>query len=264
MAVNSFYFFTSGARSIRWCAREPLPAAHTCGPATSAARSAGPRRIGAILPPSQLLPGRREHDQDVSLSAAARVLDLGKPMKRLRTFIALAWVLPASALAQGAQPAPPSRLWIVAGGASGTLRGHCQECAQDFPFRSWRRPRRQCRLPSQSASGRRGRPAVDAVANESGRIRATAIDAVAQFRPWESKGFFVKGGAGMAFVRNWVRTIGPNPDDSKALAVVIGGGWEFNPKGPLGLQLFAMQHCRRSTARSPTSPATSGRWELPS
>ena len=78
--------------------------------------------------------------------------------------------------------------------------------------------------------------------NESGRIRATALDAVAQFRPWGSKGFFVKGGAGMAFVRNWVHTLGPHPDDSKALAVVIGGGWEFHPKGRLGLQLFAMQH----------------------
>jgi hypothetical protein len=52
----------------------------------------------------------------------------------------------------------------------------------------------------------------------------------------------VKGGAGMAFVRNWIQTVGPNPDDQKALAVVFGGGWEFNPKGRLGLQLFAMQH----------------------
>jgi hypothetical protein len=47
----------------------------------------------------------------------------------------LAWLIPTLALAQNAQPAPPSRLWIVAGGASGTLRGHCQDCAQDFPFR---------------------------------------------------------------------------------------------------------------------------------
>lgn len=38
------------------------------------------------------------------------------------------------------------------------------------------------------------------------------------------------------------RTLGPNPDDQKALSVVYGGGWEFNPTGPLGLQLFAMQH----------------------
>ena len=52
----------------------------------------------------------------------------------------------------------------------------------------------------------------------------------------------MKGGAGMPFVRNWVLTLGPNPDDQKALAVVYGGGWEFKSKGALGLQLFAMQH----------------------
>jgi len=67
-------------------------------------------------------------------------------MKRFWIFVAFAWLIPAEALAQGAPPAPPtlpqgtqaaplSRLWIVAGGASGTLRGHCQDCEQDFPFR---------------------------------------------------------------------------------------------------------------------------------
>jgi hypothetical protein len=48
----------------------------------------------------------------------------------------LASLIPAPALAQDTPlPAPPSRLWIVAGGASGTLRGHCQDCEEDFPFR---------------------------------------------------------------------------------------------------------------------------------
>ena len=166
-------------------------------------------------------------------------------MKFLWISVVLAWLLPASALAQDVQPAPPSspsRLWIVAGGASGTLRGHCQDCAQDFPFRH--------AGAVVGNAGYRVSSRMDVGAdlfwtqwhNESGRIRATAIDAIAQFRPWGSKGFFVKGGAGMAFVRNWVQTLGPHPDDSKALAVVIGGGWEFNPKGPFGVQLFATQH----------------------
>ena len=46
----------------------------------------------------------------------------------------------------------------------------------------------------------------------------------------------------MAFVRNWVQTIGPHPDNQKALAVVFGGGWEFRTTGRLGLQLMATQH----------------------
>ena len=163
-------------------------------------------------------------------------------MRSVWTCAVLVWLIPVPVLAQGAQGEPPSRLWIVAGGASGTLRGHCQDCEADFPFRHG---------PALVGNaGYRVNSRVDVGAdvfwmqwsNDSGKIRATAFDAVAQFRPWESKGFFVKGGAGMALVRNWVRTLGPHPDDSKALALVLGTGWEFNRKGPLGLQLFAMQH----------------------
>jgi len=179
---------------------------------------------------------------------------------------AVVWLMPASALAQEAQATPPSRLWIVAGVASGTLRGHCQDCAQDFPFRHG---------PAiLGNAGYRVSPRMDVGAdvfwmqwhNESGHIRATAIDAVAQFRPWASKGFFVKGGAGMAFVRNWVQTIGPHPDDSKALAVVFGGGWEFNTKSRLGLQLFAMQHVGAlgdlQTTSGPVADVTGNFWSL--
>ena len=154
----------------------------------------------------------------------------------------LVWLIPAAALAQNAAPEPSSRLWIVAGGASGTLRGHCRECEEDFPFRHG---------PALVGNaGYRVNSRLDVGAdlfwmqwkNESGRIRVTSIAAATQFRPWESKGFFIKGGAGMALVRNWVHTLGPNPDNSKALAVLIGGGWEFKTKSRLGLQLFAMQH----------------------
>jgi hypothetical protein len=171
-----------------------------------------------------------------------------------------------SAVAQEAQPEPPSRLWIVAGAGSGTLRGHCQDCAQDFPFRHG--------PVFTGNAGYRVSPRTDVGGevfwmqwrNDSGRIRATAIEAIAQFRPWTSKGFFVKGGAGMAFVRNWVQTLGPNPDNQKALAVVFGSGWEFKPKGRLGLQLFAMQHIGAvgdlQTANGPIADITANFWSL--
>ena len=177
----------------------------------------------------------------------------------------LALLIPASAFAQDTTT-PPSRLWIVAGAASGTLRGHCQDCEQDFPFRHGG--------VLTGNVGRRLSPRVDVGAdvfwmqwgNESGRIRATAIEAVGQFRPWTSKGFFVKGGAGMAFVRNWVQTLGPNPDDSKALAVMFGGGWEFNPNGPVGLQLFASQYVGAlgdlQTVNGPVADVTGNFWSV--
>jgi hypothetical protein len=178
----------------------------------------------------------------------------------------LACLIPASVMAQDPQPEQASRLWIVAGGGSGTLRGHCPDCGAEFPFRHGG--------AVVGNAGYRVNSRVDVGAdvfwmqwrNDSGRIRATAIDAVAQFRPWESKGFFVKGGAGMAFVRNWVQTLGPNPDDSKALAVVIGSGWEFKTKSRFGLQLFAMQHVGAlgdlQTINGPVADVTGNFWSL--
>ena len=178
----------------------------------------------------------------------------------------LVWLIAAPAGAQDAPPANASRLWIVAGAAPATLRGHCQDCAQDFPFRHGG--------AVLGNAGYRVSPRIDVGAdvfwmqwrNDSGRIRATAIDAVAQFRPWASKGFFVKGGAGMAFVRNWVQTVGPHPENQKALAVVFGGGWEFRPKGRVGLQLMATQHVGAlgdlQTASGAVADVTANFWSL--
>ena len=186
-------------------------------------------------------------------------------MKRLWMCV-LVWLVPAPALAQNAPPAEASKLWIVAGAASGTLRGHCQDCGQEFPFRHGPAIAGNAgyRVSARTDVG------VDVFwmqwRNDSGRIRATAIDAVAQFRPWISKGFFVKGGAGMALVRNWVQTIGPNPDDSKALSVVFGGGWVFRPEERVGLQLFAMQHVGAlgdlQTINGPVADVTGNFWSV--
>jgi hypothetical protein len=154
-------------------------------------------------------------------------------------------LVPAMAFAQ-APPSQPagvtSRLWVVAGGAFATLRGDCQECEQDFPYR-------------HSGAvlvdiGYRANPRMDAgvevfwmpIDTSQGTIRTTHIDAVAQFRPWASHGFFLKGGAGMAFVRNWVDTLSPDSFNEKGLSVLIGGGWVVRPTARLGLQLFATQH----------------------
>ena len=174
-------------------------------------------------------------------------------MRRLGISVQLAWLIPAPALAQDKLPVLTSRLWIVAGAASGTVRGDCQDCEQDFPFHH--------AAAVVGNAGYRVSPRLDVGAdlfwmkwrNDSGEIRATAIDAVAQFRPWGSKGFFAKGGAGMSFIRNWVRTIGPNPDVSKALAVLSGGGWEFDLKG-----VSACSSLR--AARQRTRRPADGRW----
>ena len=171
-------------------------------------------------------------------------------MRRHAVRLLLSWLLllaPVGALAQAPQPAPAggnqiSRLWIVAGGASATLRGDCQECEEDYPYRS--------SGALVGNAGYRVTPRMDVgvelfwmpVDTEFGNVRSTHVDAIAQFRPWGGQGFFVKGGAGMAFVRNWVDVLGPDAQNQKALSVVIGGGWEFWRDRRVGFQFFALQH----------------------
>jgi hypothetical protein len=165
--------------------------------------------------------------------------------------LALILILTRAAGAQPAAQAPPgdatgvggsSRAWFVAGTAFATVRGDCQTCEGDYPYR-------------HSASvlaniGFQVNPRMDVgaevfwmpVDTADGRVNTTHIDAVTQFRPWASQGFFVKGGAGMAFLRNWVDAVGPDAINSKNLSVVIGAGWVLRPTARLGLQLFGAQH----------------------
>jgi hypothetical protein len=177
-----------------------------------------------------------------------------KPLLRLAAVVCSAGVVclvPASAGAQPVAPpasagvaaaSEPSNLWLVAGIASTTMRGDCQTCESDYPYRH---------AGSVLADiGYRVNERMDVAAEifwvasgtTDGRIRTTHLDAVAQFRPWGSQGFFLKGGAGMVFVRNWVDATGPDAFNSKAFSVVIGGGWVFRPASRIGLQLFATQH----------------------
>jgi hypothetical protein len=153
-------------------------------------------------------------------------------------------LVPAAAAAQStAATTPlPSRLWLTGGGGFATLHGDCQTCEADYPYRhgsSW-----------LMNAGYRVNTRMDVgselfwvpIDTTQGNIRTTHFDAVAQFRPWASKGFFMKGGAGMAYVRNWVDIFGTDSINSKALSLVIGAGWEFKGPGRFGLQTFASQH----------------------
>lgn len=147
-------------------------------------------------------------------------------------------LIPAPCAAQAGE----SRLWLVAGGASATVRGDCQTCEEDYPYRNGG--------GVLVNAGYRANPRMDVGAEifwvpmetESGSTRSTHFDAVAQFRPWRTQGFFLKGGAGMAFVRNWVDTLGSDAINSKALSVVVGGGWVFRPEHRVGVELFVSQH----------------------
>jgi hypothetical protein len=151
--------------------------------------------------------------------------------------------LPNLAGAQFApQPSSSSNLWLVAGGGFSTLRGDCQTCEEDYPYRHGG--------SILANAGYRVTERMDVgaevfwmpVNRPQGTIRTTHFDAVAQFRPWRSQGFFLKGGAGLALVRNWVDVTAADPINSKAFSLVIGGGWAFRPARRFGAQVYVSQH----------------------
>jgi hypothetical protein len=85
---------------------------------------------------------------------------------------------------------------------------------------------------------------VPATSRDGVDIRTTFLLAAAQFRPWSSRGFFVKGAMGMAFVRNFVygETGTVPPITSKALGVSYAAGWAFRRSDRIGIQVFGAQH----------------------
>lgn len=159
----------------------------------------------------------------------------------LRRALVIAIVLSALPASGSAQQAG-SKLWIVAGGGSSTVRGDCQTCEDDYPYRHGG--------SVLGNIGMRVSPRVDVgaevlwvpVDTAAGQIRVTHVDAVGQFRPWKTRGFFLKTGAGMGFARNWIDTLGSDAINQKGLSVVIGGGWVFRAEQRVAFQFFASQH----------------------
>ena len=159
-------------------------------------------------------------------------------------------VLLVSAGVASAQTATPSssssggwKPWVVAGGSSTTLLGDCTDCPADTYIHdggvlaivgSPLTPRTDIGVevfwvPSSSAAGE--------------PINSTYVMGTLQFRPWGSKGFFVRLSSGMAFVRNWVvETDTSTSFTSKAFALEVGAGWEWRFARRLGTQVFGSQH----------------------
>ncbi len=176
------------------------------------------------------------------------------PLRLLLCGVVLLWLAPAAAQAQSSTaasqppaadtaPADPGNFWFGVGGAYVVRRGDCTTCEQDFPFLN--------DMGLLIDVGRRINPQMDVAAevywtptsSSDDRANVTHLDAIAQYRLWKSHGFFLKGGAGMALVRNWVDVTGGGDSvRSKAFSVVIGGGWHFHATERFSAQIFATQH----------------------
>jgi hypothetical protein len=161
--------------------------------------------------------------------------------------------VPLVARAQATPPAnsdvtEQSRMWLVLGGASTTFRGDCQEdCvahgtgdyihASSVQAIAGTRVNRKMDIGAEASW-------VPATSRDGVDIRTTFLLAAAQFRPWQSQGFFVRGGMGMAFVRNFVygQSGAQPPITSKALGLGYAAGWAFRRSDRVGLQVFGSQH----------------------
>lgn len=164
---------------------------------------------------------------------------------------AVADAQPATAASSTAAPAAPakdpsafSRLWIVGGGASTSLLGDCTDC-EERPY-----------THTGSVTGIVGR-ALNRRLDVGGElmflpttmpsgddVRITFLMASTQFRPWVGKGFFVRGGMGMAFITNWLATLENTspPLRSRAFCLGLGTGWEWSAGRRGGAQIYAAQH----------------------
>lgn len=161
----------------------------------------------------------------------------------LTSLMAIAASPAAGQTPQGEGDGDASKVAVVAGTTFTTMRAGCQTCEQEFPYRHTGGVFGAVRYRPTTRMDVGGEVLWAPATTESGdRIRTTHVDAVAQFRPWESKGFFIKGGAGIAFIRNWVDIPGASATWSKALSVEIGGGWAFRRSSRIGVEVFAAQH----------------------
>jgi hypothetical protein len=164
--------------------------------------------------------------------------------------VALIGVTPLMARAQSAAAdgVNQSPVWIVLGATTTTLRGDCQEdCvahgtgdylhAGSFIANVGARVNRKMDAGVEVSW-------VPATARDGSAVRSTFLLAAAQFRPWDSQGFFLKGGMGMTFVRNFIYdgTGTLPPITSKALGLSYAAGWAFRRDARIGWQVFGAQH----------------------
>ena len=175
------------------------------------------------------------------------------PKTRLSAALAFALLcltpVVAAAQTQPTTLADQSGMWIVAGGTSTTMRGDCQEDCVAHGTGAYLHTGSLLgivgfRVNPQMNAGVEVSwvPAESAAAGDD--VRSTFILATSQFRPWQTRGFFLSAGMGMAFIRNFAYdgTGTLPPITSKALGLTYGAGWAFRQTHRVGMQMFGAQH----------------------
>lgn len=135
---------------------------------------------------------------------------------------------------------PASGGYFTAGGASTTLLGDCSDCEGNNYLHTGSFLAGGGMVLNRRADLGGEYLWVPATLTTGDELQISFLMAVVQVRPWQSKGFFLKAGAGMAFMKNFLKTVqADTPLRSKAFALGIGTGWEWRTRSRVGAQVFA-------------------------
>ena len=135
----------------------------------------------------------------------------------------------AQASAQDAPPATPSRGgWLGVGLGYGAFRTDCNNCTRDDLYSSGGSLVVNGGVAVNARVDAGGEIFWASTAFDSGEYRAAFLLGIVQFRPWQTHGFYLKGGLGLAFLRSSI-TVGGETTTSapKGLGVHYGAGWMF-------------------------------------
>ena len=135
----------------------------------------------------------------------------------------------AQAYAQDTQTAQPSRGgWLGAGLGYGAFRTDCNNCTRDDLYSRGGGLTVSGGVAVSDQLDAGGEIFWASTAFEGAEYRAAFLLGVAQFRPWQSHGFYIKGGLGLAFVRATIAVDGqPTESTPTGLGVHYGAGWMF-------------------------------------
>ena len=135
----------------------------------------------------------------------------------------------AQASAQDAPPATPSRGgWLGVGLGYGAFRTDCNNCTRDDLYSTGGSLAVNGGVSVNGRMDAGGEIFWASTAFDSGEYRAAFLLGIVQFRPWQTHGFYLKGGLGLAFLRSSI-TVGGETTTSapKGLGVHYGAGWMF-------------------------------------
>ena len=146
-------------------------------------------------------------------------------------------VLAASATyasAQDTQAAPatqtalPSRGWLGVGLGYAAFRTDCTNCERDDLYSTGGSLMVSGGVAVNDRVDAGGEILWASTAFDGGEYRASFLLGIVQFRPWKTRGFYLKGGLGLAFVRASITVDGQTTESKpKGLGVHYGAGWMF-------------------------------------